>query len=86
MPPEKPKPKTVTIHIDQEIFKVPGPTISAADLRALPEPDIGQDRDVYLEVPGPREDDLITDGEVVTLRNGMHFFTAPSTINPGHAA
>jgi hypothetical protein len=75
-----------TIHIDKQPFKVHGATISAEDLRRLPDPDIGSGRDLYLEVKGPGEDHLVSDGEIVTLKPGMHFFTAPASITPGHAA
>ena len=84
--PARDKVRLVVIHIDKETFKVDGPTITAEQLRALPDPDIGGDRDLYLEVPGPGDDVLVAAGEVVTLKNGQHFFTAPSTITPGHAA
>lgn len=79
------KTKQVTIHIDKKPFKVPAGTISAEVLRALPDPDIGSDRDLYLEVKGPGEDQLIAPGASVTVEKGMHFFTAPATITPGRA-
>lgn len=81
-----PKPEKVTIHIDREIFKLKVDEMSAEDLRALPEPDIGADRDLYAEVPGDREDKLVEAGERVRLKNGQHFFTAPATISPGRAS
>jgi hypothetical protein len=84
-PTAQDKVRQVVIHIDKKPYKVLGPTITAEELRALPEPDVGADRDVYLEVPGPGDDQLITAGAVITLENGLHFFTAPSTITPGHA-
>ena len=77
----------VPIHIDQELFKVDDGEISAEDLRALPDPDIGADRDLYQEVPGQAEDNLMSPNERVTVKPGMHFFTAPRSITPGgHAA
>jgi hypothetical protein len=51
-------------------------------LRALPDPDIGPEFDLWLEIPGG-EDRRIESGEEVKLKEGMHFFTAPSVINPG---
>lgn len=80
------EPKLVPIHIEKQMYKVPEGEISAEDLRALPEPDIGSDRDLYREVPGQAEDDLVEAGERVTVKEGMRFFTAPSTISPGRAA
>lgn len=77
------KPQKFEIKIDREHFTIDASTITGADLRSLPEPDIGPDRDLFLTVPGPGDDELIDLEEAVELKNGMHFFTAPSTINPG---
>jgi hypothetical protein len=79
-------PKQVTIHIDHEQFKVNADSLTGQQLRALPDPDIGPDRDLYLEVPGPGEDELINADQRVPLKDGMHFFTAPAAITPGRAA
>jgi len=70
------------IHIDKAEFRVEGPTITGAQLRSLPPAPIGSEFDLYEEVPGG-EDVLIREDTVVTLRNGMQFFTAPANINPG---
>lgn len=78
--------KTVEITIDAETFVVPKDEMSAEELRALPEPDIGPDRDLYLEGHGGDEDDLVEAGESVRLKKGLRFFTAPATITPGRAA
>lgn len=75
--------KTVHIKVDKESFDVDSETLTGAEIRQLPSPPIGTDRDLYLSVPGPQNDRPITDDEVVGLKNGMHFYTAPSTINPG---
>lgn len=72
----------VNIHIDNEVFHVPEHALTGAQLRALPVPAIGPERDLWLDVPGGN-DRLVGDDELVELRNGQHFFTAPSTINPG---
>lgn len=79
-------PKFVEITIDQDTFKVPKDEITAEELRALPEPDIGPDRDVYLEGKGHHEDDLVEPHEVIKIKKGQHFFTAPATITPGRAS
>lgn len=71
------------IKIDKDSFEVEATSLTGSELRHLPSPPIGPDRDLYLEVPGPSEDPLIKDDESVELKDGMHFFTAPSTINPG---
>lgn len=83
---QDPRQRTITIHIDQQTYKVNVNAITGTGLRELSDPDIGPDRDLYLEVQGPGEDDLIELDETVKLRNGMHFFTAPASITPGHAA
>lgn len=78
---DKPKKKTV-IHIDRKKFDVEQDGLTGAQLRALPEFRIGQDRELFLEVPGG-EDQPIGDDQSVELENGMHFFSAPREINPG---
>lgn len=79
-------PKHVTIHIDKQTFKVEGESITAEQLRALPTPPIGADRDLYLETHGHGDDQLIEAGATVCLVHGMHFFTAPTAITPGCAS
>lgn len=74
--------KQVVIHIDRKPFKVAVEELTGSELRALPDPDIGPEFDLWLEEPGG-EDKRIENEEPVKLRNGMHFFTAPSVINPG---
>jgi hypothetical protein len=73
----------VTIHIDKDMFQVDQKVMTGTELRALPTPPIGPDRDLFEVVPGPADDLLIGDEQPVDLKDGMHFFTAPSTINPG---
>jgi hypothetical protein len=57
--------------------------MTGLELRHLVHPPIGSDRDLYLEVPGPGQDKLIGDDQPVDLRPGMHFYSAPKTVNPG---
>jgi hypothetical protein len=78
------KRKTLTLHIDRKPYKTDAESLTGAQLRALPEPDLPTTVDLYLEVPGG-DDRLIHDDDTVELRPGMHFFSAPSTINPGRA-
>lgn len=71
------------IFIDKKKVDVPrGSTFTGSQLRGLVDPPIADDRDLYQEVPGD-EDLLIADDASVTVRNGMHFFSVPKTINPG---
>jgi hypothetical protein len=73
----------IPITIDKDHFKVLKEEMTGAELRALPKPDVPADRDLWLEVPGPEDDILVTPTKVIHLKPGMHFYTAPSTINPG---
>jgi multiubiquitin len=70
------------IHIDRKTYFVHEPTITGAELRLLPETLIGDDYDLFLEVPGG-QDDLIEDDEAVEIKPGLHFFSVQKTINPG---
>jgi Multiubiquitin len=79
--PDEP-PKNVVIHIDRKEYKVDGDSLTGTQIRALPTPDIGPDFDLWLEVPAG-EDEKIGNNQVVKLKNGMHFFSSHSHINPG---
>jgi hypothetical protein len=84
-PGKPPKPEEqIVIHIDRKPYKVDEGELTGSQLRTLPDPDIGADFDLWLEVPGG-EDERIENDEPVKLRNGMHFFSAHSVINPGRA-
>lgn len=82
-PPAPPK-KEFNIRIDREHFKVSQPVLTGAQLRALPAPDIGPDRDLFEIVPGG-SDLKIEAADTVAMRDGLRFFTAPAQINPGCA-
>ena len=73
----------IPIKIETKPYKAPKTPMTAEELRALADPNIGTDRDLWLTIPGPADDDLIDDGESVNLEPGMHFYSAPRTINPG---
>jgi hypothetical protein len=77
------RPHAFQITIDKEHFTVHEPSLTGSQLRALTNPPIGPDRDLYEEIPGPGEDVLIEDAAAVNMRNGLHLFTAPHTITPG---
>ena len=70
------------IEIDRKHYDVSQKELTGAQLRKLPEPPIGPDRDLFEVVPG-KEDLKIDDSEVVKIRSGLRFFTAPAHINPG---
>jgi Multiubiquitin len=76
-------PKTFEIKIDRMGYKVQASSLTGAELRRLPEPDIGLDRDLFEVVPGGSDLKIELDAKV-DMRNGLRFFTAPAQINPGH--
>jgi|GEM_PF-1131019 len=70
------------IKIDRNEYRVNQPTLTGGELRNLPTPPIGPDRDLFEVVPGG-SDKKIGDTDVVKMRDGLRFFTAPARINPG---
>ena len=79
---DPPKPKEFEIKIDRTTYKVHQSVLSGAELRRLPEPNVGPDRDLFEVVPGGSDLKIELDTEV-EMRNGLRFFTAPAQINPG---
>jgi hypothetical protein len=75
-------PKTFEIKIDRTTYKVDEPVMTGVQLRALPNPPIGPDRDLFEVVPGGSDLKIEADTRV-EMRNGLRFFTAPAQINPG---
>ena len=72
----------IKIKIDRETFEVDVERMTGYQLRLLPKPPIGPERDLFEVVPGG-SDRKIADADVVELKNGIRFFTAPAQINPG---
>ena len=70
------------IQIDRTHYTVTLPHMTGAELRRVPTPPIGPDRDLFEVVPGG-SDRKIADDQIVEIRNGLRFFTAPAQINPG---
>lgn len=71
----------VPIFIDDVKYELSGTAVSGAQLRAfVPVPG---DRDLWLDVHGPKDDILIRPEQEYEVKPGSHFYTAPSTINPG---
>lgn len=70
------------IRIDRDHYTVSQSTLTGLELRALPDPDVGPDRDLFEVVPGG-SDIKIENDAVVEMRSGLRFFTAPAQINPG---
>ena len=70
------------IQIDRVHYTIDQDKLTGAELRALVTPPVDPDRDLFEVVPGGT-DRKIKDADVVQMRNGLRFFTAPSHINPG---
>ena len=79
---ERRKGQGFTIKIDRTEFQVSERKRTGAQLRELPKPPIGTDRDLFEVVPGG-SDRKIENHEEVKMRDGLRFFTAPARINPG---
>jgi hypothetical protein len=75
----------IIIFIDQAQYRAPTEDMSGEQIRQLVHPPISAERDLWLEVPGG-SDEKIGDSQVLKLKNGTHFFTAPARINPGNDA
>jgi len=70
------------IQIDRVHYTTTQASMTGLQLRQLPTPPIGPDRDLFRVVPGGT-DEKIADDQEVPIRDGMRFFTAPAQINPG---
>lgn len=75
-------PEISVIKIDRKEYKVRESVLTGAQLRRLPEPDVGPDRDLFEVVPGGSDRKIANDQDV-RMRDGLRFFTAPAQINPG---
>ena len=74
--------KTYIIQIDRTEYVVTQNRMTGADLRRVPTPPIPPDRDLFQIIPG-RPDEKIKDDDGILISDGLRFFTAPNTINPG---
>jgi hypothetical protein len=72
------------IQIDRVHYDVSIGEMTGDQLRHVPPTPIPETRDLYEVRPG-EQDRLIGDKDVVEIRNGLRFFTAPHHINPGQA-
>ncbi len=73
------------IRIDRTEFKVTVEELTGEQLRQLPHPPIGPDRDLFEVIPG-QPDRKIANDYVVEIYDGKRLFTAPAHINPGSTA
>lgn len=79
---DKKKDEHFNIQIDRAHYVVTKSAMTGAEIRRVPPTPIGPERDLFEVVPGG-PDKKIGDTEVVEIRNGKRFFTAPAHINPG---
>jgi hypothetical protein len=70
------------IQIDRVHYTVHQEEMTGEQLRHVPPAGIPADRDLYEVCPGD-DDRLIANNDVVKIRDGLRFFTAPRHINPG---
>ncbi|MBI5851765.1 MAG: hypothetical protein HZB39_12175 [Planctomycetes bacterium] len=70
------------IQIDRVHYTVAQERMTGSEIRRVPPTPIGPERDLFEVVPG-HPDNKVDDNEVIEIRNGKRFFTAPGTINPG---
>ena len=75
-------PQKFQIQIDRVHYTVTQERMTGLQLRQVPPTPIGPDRDLFEVVPGGT-DRKIGDTDVVEIRDGKRFFTAPAQINPG---
>ncbi|MCY4081452.1 MAG: multiubiquitin domain-containing protein [Caldilineaceae bacterium] len=74
--------KSYSIKIDRTEYVVNENRLTGADLRKIPKLPIPPDRDLFQIIPG-RPDKKIKDEDRILITDGLRFFTAPNTINPG---
>ena len=80
---EKPDPdKAYEIQIDRVTYTLTENRLTGADLRRVPDPPIPPERDLFEIVPGQLDRKVENDDRIL-IRDGLRFFTAPNTINPG---
>jgi hypothetical protein len=77
------KPEKVAIFIDGTKYHAHAHALTGAQIRAVAQPPVGEDRDLWLDIVDEL-DEPISDDQVVELVDKMRFFTVPRVINPGY--
>ncbi|WNG41540.1 hypothetical protein F0U61_53565 [Archangium violaceum] len=86
-PPSNPHSnQTLMVHIDNVPYPAPKSKMTGLELRQLAKPPIGADRDLFQVIPGPADDRKIGNDDFVVIQAGIHFYSAPGTINPGQTS
>jgi hypothetical protein len=78
----RPEGQAFTISIDREKFRVHREEMTGGEIRRVPTPPIGEDRDLF-EVLPDHVDRKVSEEYVVEIYDSKRFFTAPAHINPG---
>lgn len=78
------KPGKVAIFIDGVKYHTQAHELTGTQIRALAQPPIGEDRDLWLDIVDEL-DEPISDVQVVELVDKMRFFAVPRVINPGQS-
>lgn len=71
------------IHIDHKKYEVKRDVVTGAAVRHIAEPPVGPDYDLFLETPGPGDDEKVPDDRHIHLEYRMSFYSVPRHINPG---
>lgn len=79
---DRPDEKSFLITIDRTKYPWEEDEISGAQVRGLPPTPIPPNRDLFQIIPG-HPDRKIKEHDLVKVYDGLRFFTAPNTINPG---
>ena len=74
--------KVFDVQIDRVTYQVMDTRMTGTDLRHVPDPPIPADRDLFEIIPG-HPDRKVENDDRILIRDGLRFFTAPNTINPG---
>jgi hypothetical protein len=82
MAPEAKHPPNLHIKIDRVEYTVHERAMTGSELRHVPSPPIGPERDLFEVVPGGSDRKLEND-TVVEIHDGLRFISAPAHINPG---
>lgn len=72
------------IRVDRKRFHIDRSPLTGAEIRQLPQPPLGTDVDLYLEVDRDVDDRLINDADRIRIEAGLDFYSTPSTITPGN--
>jgi hypothetical protein len=67
--------KRIRVFVNDEPFFAPEPTMTGAQILALA--GLPEGNQLFLEVPGPKDDRPIRPDEPIELRSGMKFYDVP---------